>query len=60
MYTSYVLKNPKGKKYTGSTENLEERLLMHNDLTPEKSRFHKTTYKKGPWEIIFKKDFQTR
>jgi putative endonuclease len=60
MFTTYVIENIKNKKYTGSTENLDERLLMHNDVTPEKAKFHRTTYKRGPWSIVFKKEFETR
>ena len=39
---------------------MEERFAMHNDINPEKARFHKTTYKKGPWVVIFKREFSTR
>ena len=60
MYYTYLLKNAQGGHYTGSTADLEERLKMHNDLSPEKARFHRTTYKKGPWKIIFTKEFQKR
>jgi putative endonuclease len=56
----YVLINPKDKKYTGSTSNLNDRVKMHNDPDPEKAKFHRTTFKKGPWELIFKKGFETR
>jgi predicted GIY-YIG superfamily endonuclease len=48
MYKVYVLENRKGTIYTGSTENLEERLKIHNDESKEKSRFHRFTYRKGP------------
>jgi putative endonuclease len=60
MFTTYVLFNPQYRTYTGQTEDLNDRLLMHNDISLEKARFHKTTYKKGPWKILFKKDFATR
>jgi putative endonuclease len=60
MYKVYVLENKNGMTYTGSTGNLEERLMLHNDETLEKSRFHKTTYKKGPWKVCFQKEFCTR
>ncbi|MFA5777652.1 MAG: GIY-YIG nuclease family protein [Parcubacteria group bacterium] len=60
MYTTYVIKNNKNKKYTGSTENLEDRLRMHNDINPEKAKFHRTTYNNGPWKILFQKDFNSR
>ncbi len=60
MYETYILENTFGKKYIGQTKSLPERLLMHNDVSPEKARFHRTTYKKGPWVVIFKKEFETR
>ena len=60
MFFAYVLENNKKRRYTGSTGNLEERLFFHNDISPEKAKFHKTTYKKGPWKVIFKKGFKTR
>ena len=60
MYTTYIIENTKNKKYTGSTENIEERLSMHNNTNLQQARFHKTTYKKGPWRLVFKKEFKTR
>ena len=60
MFTVYVLENTKNKKYIGSTSNLKERLCFHNDITIEKSRFHRTTYKKGPWRTVFSKEFDSR
>ena len=60
MFYTYVIENEKQKKYTGSTQDILDRLKMHNDTSPEKARFHRTTYKKGPWAIIFTKEFKTR
>jgi putative endonuclease len=60
MFYVYVLENKKGRKYTGSTDNLKERISFHNGISPEKAKFHRTTYKKGPWELIFYKEFKTR
>ena len=60
MFQIYVIENLKGNKYTGSTGDISERLKMHNDLSQEKSKFHKTTYKKGPWKLIFSKNFTSR
>ena len=60
MYFAYVLENQKGNHYTGSTSDIDDRLEMHNDTTLEKARFHRTTYKKGPWKLIFSKEFTTR
>jgi len=60
MYYAYVLENKKGVHYTGSTSDISERLLMHNNTESIKAKFHRTTYKKGPWKIFFKKEFKTR
>lgn len=60
MFYVYVIKNKKEKKYYGSTEDIKDRLEMHNNLDPKKAKFHKTTYKKGPWNLIFSKEFETR
>ncbi len=60
MYYAYVLQNPKGVKYKGSTDDVVGRLEMHNDTSPLKARFHRTTYKKGPWTLIFHKEFKSR
>jgi putative endonuclease len=56
----YVIKNNQGERYIGSTENLVKRLETHNDTSREKAKFHRYTYKKGPWRLIFKKEFNTR
>ena len=37
MYSVYVIINPKGKKYTGQTVNLDERLEMHIESTLTKA-----------------------
>ncbi len=60
MYFTYVLENKNKKTYTVSTRNLDEWVSFHNDISIEKSKFHKTTYKKGPWVVIFKREFKTR
>jgi len=60
MFNVYVIENQTGRRYKGSTDDLEERLAMHNDLSIEKAKFHRTTYKKGPWKLIFSKSFETR
>lgn len=60
MFTVYKLINPKGKYYIGQSNDFDDRLRMHNDISPEKAKFHRTTYKKGPWKLVFKKDFKNR
>jgi putative endonuclease len=55
MYYTYVLQSEKsGKLYIGHTENLERRLKEHN------SNQTKSIKNKGPWNLIFKKEFQSR
>jgi putative endonuclease len=59
-FATYILENEKGERYTGSTNDLAQRLQMHNDIAPEKARFHRTTYNKGPWKVVFVRYFSTR
>jgi putative endonuclease len=55
MYYTYILKSEKTNKlYIGHTENLERRLFEHN------SNQSKSTKNKGPWKLIFSKEFSTR
>jgi putative endonuclease len=55
MYYTYILKSEKTNKlYIGHTENLERRLFEHN------SNQSKSTRNKGPWKLIFKKEFESR
>jgi putative endonuclease len=55
----YVLQNPAGKFYVGSTDNLSERIKQHN---PSVTDYHglKYTHKNGPWKIIYYESYQTR
>ena len=50
---TYILKNQKGSLYIGQTNNLQERLERHN-----KNRVN-STKRKGPWEIVWQKAFNT-
>jgi len=54
MYFTYILKNQKGNFYIGQTNNPAERLLRHN------SNKVRSTKNKGPWEIIYQKEFEIR
>ena len=55
MYHIYILKSDKSRKlYIDHTENLERRLTEHNCIQS------KSTKNKGPWKIIFSKEFETR
>lgn len=51
---TYILKNQKGDLYIGQTNNLFERIERHN-----KNRVA-STKKKGPWEIVWRKVFNTK
>lgn len=54
MYSVYILENPLGKLYIGQTDNVAERLERHN-----RSGTNYTSHK-GPWRIIYTKEFLTR
>jgi len=58
MYYIYAIYNRSaGKIYIGQTENLEERLKLHND----KKFIQSYTVKfSGEWKIIYKEEFETR
>ncbi|MBS1516667.1 MAG: GIY-YIG nuclease family protein [Bacteroidetes bacterium] len=55
MYYTYILQSKKtGKFYIGQTNNLAGRLIKHN------SGKVFSTKNRGPWELIFYKEFNTR
>lgn len=55
MYYTYILQSESnGKYYIGSTEDLEKRLLRHNN------GFSKYTKNRGPFVIVYKQTFNTR
>lgn len=55
MYIVYILKSILfNRYYTGSTENLKERLIRHNQGRS------KWTKKYRPWEIVYIEKFVTR
>jgi len=47
MWYVYLLKNNKGDWYTGSTNNLQKRILKHN------SERNKSTKYGIPWKLIY-------
>jgi len=54
MYFTYILKSTKsGKLYIGHTNNIERRLQEHN------TNQSKSTKNKGPWELIYTKEFSS-
>ena len=54
MYFTYVLENEAGRLYIGQTSTKEGRLFRHN------SNMVISTRNKGPWKMIFNKEFATR
>jgi putative endonuclease len=57
MFYAYILVSFSTEKiYIGHTENLERRLEEHNSLGKKSS----STRKRGPWKVIFKKEFENR
>jgi len=49
-FVVYVIRNPGGKLYIGQTDNLERRLLQHNDPTHTLTRTTKRF--PGPWALV--------
>jgi predicted GIY-YIG superfamily endonuclease len=60
MYYVYIITNPQGKRYIRYTHNIAQRVAMHNDLSLEKAKFHRTTHKNGPWTLCYEMAFATR
>ena len=55
MFCVYVLKSEKsGRHYIGSTEDIVERLIIHN------SNKVTSTKNKGPWKLLYIENFDTR
>ncbi|MDH4223921.1 MAG: GIY-YIG nuclease family protein [candidate division Zixibacteria bacterium] len=54
MYYVYILENDEGTHYIGYTADLPKRIKGHNS---SKSRW---TKKKGPWNLVYKEEFQTK
>jgi len=57
MFWVYVLENPEGRFYVGSTDDLPRRLTEHN--SPEKIGT-KYTHKNGPWTLVWSEEHETR
>ncbi len=60
MYYTYVIQNSERKRYIGQTKSIQDRLIMHNSTDSNKAKFHKTTFNKGPWKVVFYKSFSAR
>ncbi|MBL7857822.1 MAG: GIY-YIG nuclease family protein [Cyclobacteriaceae bacterium] len=49
-----MIESAAGKWYYGSTENVIQRVADHNSNRAKWTRF------KGPWELIFRRDFEDK
>jgi len=56
-FWAYVLENPEGRFYVGSTADPDRRLSEHND--PE-ALLSKYCPKHGPWRLVWKEAFASR
>ena len=56
MFFAYVLINPKGKFYKGSTNNLKRRIVDEHNTNMYKAY----TNNKGPWTLFYFEAFFTR
>jgi putative endonuclease len=54
MYWVYIIRNEKGIYYKGSTSDINNRLIDHNN---DKSRY---TSGRGPWELVYFKQYETK
>ena len=56
MYKVYILYSPRYNKiYVGSTSNLEQRLLSHNELGKKG-----WTIQFRPWELVHTEEYETK
>jgi len=53
----YILENPGGRLYVGSTDDLPRRVAEHND--PDRAR-SKYTAKHRPWTLVWAESHSTR
>jgi putative endonuclease len=54
MYSVYIIESDNGRWYYGSSENVEQRISDHNNNRANYTRF------KGPWKLIFRRDFENK
>jgi putative endonuclease len=53
----YILENPRGRFYIGSTDSLDRRLQQHNGANHHIPTF---THKNGPWQLVWSENHPTR
>ena len=56
-YWTYIIRNPVGRFYIGSTQDQSVRLRSHNDAEDPKGKY---TRKNGPWELVWSEQHPTR
>jgi putative endonuclease len=56
-YWVYILENPQGGFYIGSTGNIDNRIARHN---AEEKSGEKFTHKHGPWLLVWKEQHPSR
>ena len=56
MYWCYILQNPAGRFYIGSTDDLSARFARHNSL----KGIETYTHKNGPWALVWSEEHSTR
>ena len=54
MYSVYVLRNPQGRLYVGSTSEMERRVLQHQR---DEGGW---THGRGPWQLVYYEHFANR
>ena len=57
MYWVYVLENPRGRFYIGSTDDLPRRIEDHNSAEKVSSKY---THKNGSWQLVWSEEHPTR
>ena len=53
----YILENPEGRFYIGSTGNLTDRVARHNADEKVGTKF---THRHGPWTLVWKEPHPNR
>lgn len=56
MFRVYILENPAGRFYVGSTDDVDRRLTEHNSILEKKTYTHKN----GPWKLVWTEQHPTR
>lgn len=54
MYYVYILQNPQGRFYICQTQNIQERLMRHQQGRSPYTRHH------GPWSLFYSETYPDR